>query len=75
LHNYCWLEICKGLHAPVIHVPAFIGTDGMPIGISLVAARGLDQRLLQVSKRLSAALMAEGGWQIIGPSDDAVGIS
>jgi len=40
-----------------------MGENGMPIGVSLVAARNHDQRLLKLSKVLSDPLMAEGGWQ------------
>jgi Asp-tRNA(Asn)/Glu-tRNA(Gln) amidotransferase A subunit family amidase len=42
---------------PVIHVPAFAGPNGMPVGLSLVARRYCDQHLLSIAKVLSQALM------------------
>jgi len=47
---------------PVINIPAFVGSNGMPIGISLVGHRSRDQQLLRTSRILSEILMAEGGW-------------
>ncbi|KAF1825217.1 uncharacterized protein K489DRAFT_314669, partial [Dissoconium aciculare CBS 342.82] len=58
-----------GLHTPVIRVPAFAGTNGMSVGLSIVAAKGLDQRLLQVAKRIGGALMIEGSWRMIEGSE------
>ncbi|KAK3998076.1 amidase [Cladorrhinum sp. PSN332] len=52
-----------GFHMPVINVPAFLGANGMPIGISLVAGRFQDQHLLGIGKLLSGPLLGEGGWQ------------
>lgn len=49
---------------PVVNIPAFIGANGMPVGISLVAPRFSDQHLLRVSKILGDALIAEGGWKV-----------
>ncbi|KAL3473889.1 amidase signature domain-containing protein [Aspergillus californicus] len=51
-----------GFHMPVIHIPAFIGVHGMPVGVSLVASRFRDQHLLRISKVLGEPLIAEGGW-------------
>ena len=48
---------------PVIHVPAFAGHNGMPVGMSLIAGRYCDQYLLSIAKILSGPLMSEGGWQ------------
>lgn len=53
---------------PVVNIPAFVGSHGMPIGISVVAGRSLDQDLLWMSKALSKPLMAEGGWNQEGHS-------
>ncbi|MCJ1271071.1 hypothetical protein MMC22_010970 [Lobaria immixta] len=58
--NFLW----TGLHTPAIHVPAFTGAHGMPVGLSVVAGRYLDQHLLKICKVLSEPLMAEGGWRI-----------
>lgn len=52
----------RGLHAPTIHIPAFEGEQGLPVGLSVVAGRFRDQQLLQVSALLSKPLMAEGDW-------------
>jgi Asp-tRNA(Asn)/Glu-tRNA(Gln) amidotransferase A subunit family amidase len=44
---------------PVINIPAFSGSHGMPIGLSLVGSRYRDQQLLQTAAILSQALMAK----------------
>lgn len=49
---------------PVVHIPAFAGDHGMPVGISVVAGRFCDQHLLMISKVLGEPLMAEGGWNL-----------
>ncbi|KAK0709242.1 amidase signature domain-containing protein [Lasiosphaeria miniovina] len=36
-------SVWKAAHMPVIHVPAFVGPNGMPVGLSLVARRYDDQ--------------------------------
>ncbi|EUC29717.1 hypothetical protein COCCADRAFT_39964 [Bipolaris zeicola 26-R-13] len=55
--------IWTALHTPVVNVPGFKGQNGMPIGISLVAPRYHDRRLLAVSKEVGKIFEAEGGWQ------------
>jgi Asp-tRNA(Asn)/Glu-tRNA(Gln) amidotransferase A subunit family amidase len=45
---------------PVVNLPAFVGANGMPIGVSLVAPRFRDQHLLYMSKIVGDILMAEG---------------
>ncbi|KAH6995279.1 amidase signature domain-containing protein [Ilyonectria destructans] len=52
-----------GFHMPVVNVPAFVGANGMPVGISLVASRFRDQQLLRTTKVLGEKLMAQGGWK------------
>lgn len=49
---------------PVIHIPAFVGENGMPVGVSIVAGRSRDHQLLRVSQVLSDVLMSEGGWTL-----------
>ncbi len=61
-------SVFKGLHMPVINVPAFVGANEMPIGVSLVAGRFRDQHLLRIGRLLSVPLMAKGG----GRSAEAV---
>ncbi|KAJ3578887.1 hypothetical protein NPX13_g1675 [Xylaria arbuscula] len=51
------------LHTPVVNIPGFEGANGMPIGISLVAPRYHDRRLLVVAKAVGAIFEAEGGWE------------
>lgn len=55
-----FLPLKQGLHTPVIHVPAFVGESGMPVGLSVVAGRFLDRYLLDITTKLSKVLMAEG---------------
>ncbi|KAG9186876.1 hypothetical protein G6011_09984 [Alternaria panax] len=55
--------IWTALHTPVVNVPGFKGENGMPIGISLVAPRYHDRRLLAVSKKVGEIFEAEGGWK------------
>jgi Asp-tRNA(Asn)/Glu-tRNA(Gln) amidotransferase A subunit family amidase len=47
----------------VLNVPGFKGENGMPIGVSLVAPRYHDMRLLAVGKKVGAIFEAEGGWK------------
>lgn len=56
------LDLMQRMHVPVINIPAFTGAHGMPSGISVVAGRHIDQRLLKIREILSGLLMAEGGW-------------
>lgn len=53
----------QALHNPVINIPGFQGGHGLPIGISLVAPRYHDRRLLVVSKRVGEIFEREGGWK------------
>ncbi|OWY49004.1 stomatin family protein [Alternaria alternata] len=48
--------IWTALHTPVVNVPGFKGENGMPIGISLVAPRYHDRRLLAVSKKVASSV-------------------
>ncbi|EEU42436.1 uncharacterized protein NECHADRAFT_40299 [Fusarium vanettenii 77-13-4] len=52
-----------GLHMPVINIPAFVGANDMPVGISLVSPRFRDQQLLKTAKVLGEALLSHGGWK------------
>lgn len=47
---------------PVVNIPGFSGETGMPIGVSLVAARLRDRHLLKVSEAVGRIFEAEGGW-------------
>ncbi len=47
---------------PVIHVPAFAGPNGMPVGLSLISRTYCDKYLLSIAEILSEPLMSEGGW-------------
>ncbi|KAG5657760.1 hypothetical protein KAF25_007793 [Fusarium avenaceum] len=50
------------LHVPVVNIPGFGGETGMPIGVSLVAARLRDRHLLKVSEAVGRIFEADGGW-------------
>ncbi|KAJ7281943.1 amidase [Mycena rebaudengoi] len=50
------------LHVPVVNIPGFVGDNGMPIGLSLVAPRYHDRRLLKVSAAV-ASVFEGGGWK------------
>ncbi|KFA50073.1 hypothetical protein S40293_08597 [Stachybotrys chartarum IBT 40293] len=52
--------IWTALHTPVVNIPGFIGENGMPIGLSLVAPRYHDRHLLAVSQAVGAIFEAEG---------------
>ncbi|KAI5865707.1 amidase [Durotheca rogersii] len=54
--------IWTALHTPVINIPGFKGENGMPIGLSLVAPRYHDRRLLTVAKAVGEVFESEGGW-------------
>ncbi|KAJ6591836.1 glutamyl-tRNA amidotransferase subunit A [Mycena vulgaris] len=49
------------LHTPVVNIPGFAGENGMPIGLSLVAGRYHDRRLLTVCAAV-APVFEGGGW-------------
>lgn len=57
------LVTTQALHTPVINIPGFKGVDGLPIGLSVVAARYRDQHLLQVARELGPFFAARGDWQ------------
>ncbi|KAK0468370.1 glutamyl-tRNA amidotransferase subunit A [Desarmillaria tabescens] len=48
------------LHVPVVNIPGFAGSHGMPIGVSLVAPRYRDRHLLNVSQVVGKAFAADG---------------
>ncbi|SPJ71719.1 related to glu/asp-tRNA amidotransferase subunit A [Fusarium torulosum] len=51
------------LHVPVVNVPGFAGENGMPIGLSLVAPRYHDRKLLAVSEAVGELFEKSGGWK------------
>lgn len=53
-----------GFHMPVINIPAFVGANGMSVGISLVGPRFRDQQLSRTGKVLGEALLCHGGWKV-----------
>ncbi|GAW11583.1 hypothetical protein ANO14919_009300 [Xylariales sp. No.14919] len=57
--NVMW----TALHTPVVNIPGFRGVNDMPIGLSLIAPRYQDRRLLMVSKAVGAIFEHEGGWE------------
>jgi Asp-tRNA(Asn)/Glu-tRNA(Gln) amidotransferase A subunit family amidase len=57
------LIVCQVLHQPVVNIPGFQGENGLPIGLSLVAPRFHDRRLLAVSTEVGAIFESDGGWK------------
>ncbi|KAH7171329.1 amidase signature domain-containing protein [Dactylonectria macrodidyma] len=60
-HVFC--SMWTALHNPVLNIPGFQGSNGMPIGVSLVAPRYRDRHLLKVGKAVGEIFEAEGGWK------------
>ncbi|ATY66797.1 glutamyl-tRNA(Gln) amidotransferase subunit A [Cordyceps militaris] len=60
--SYLFCKIWSALHVPVLNMPGFQGAHGMPIGLSLLAPRYKDARLLAVAAPVGAVFEAEGGW-------------
>ncbi|KAM0243990.1 hypothetical protein ACHAP5_006654 [Fusarium lateritium] len=56
-------KIWTALHVPVINVPGFAGENGMPIGLSLVAPRYHDRKLLVVGEAVGELFERSGGWK------------
>ncbi|KAG8165670.1 hypothetical protein KVR01_004222 [Diaporthe batatas] len=55
--------IWTALHVPIINLPGFQGENGMPVGISVVAPRYRDRKLLAASRSIGKILAEEGGWK------------
>ena len=51
------------LHTPVVNVPGFVGSNGMPIGLSMVGPRYHEQALLRAAKEV-AKVFEQGGWAL-----------
>lgn len=49
------------LHVPVINVPGFVGSAGMPIGLSLVAPRFHEQDLVRTAQQVGKIFSKGGG--------------
>ncbi|RGP69096.1 amidase [Fusarium longipes] len=56
-------QIWTVLHTPVINIPGFVGENGMPIGLSLVAPRYHDRKLLAVSEAVGRLFESSGGFK------------
>ncbi|EJT72113.1 glutamyl-tRNA(Gln) amidotransferase subunit A [Gaeumannomyces tritici R3-111a-1] len=54
--------IWTAMHTPVVNIPGFCGENGMPIGVSLVAPRYQDRKLLYVCEEVGKIFESEGGW-------------
>lgn len=66
LENTGDMSFCStwtALHCPALNIPGFVGEHGRPIGLTAVAPRCEDRRLLHVSKALGVVFEGEGGWQ------------
>lgn len=53
----------QALHVPVVNVPGFGGENGMPVGVSFVAPRYEDRKLLAVCRTVGKIFEEEGGWK------------
>ena len=51
------------MHVPALNIPGFAGENGLPIGLTALAPRFRDRRLLHVSKTLGQVFEQEGGWK------------
>lgn len=59
--NPAFCGMWTALHVPVVNIPGFSGSHGMPIGVSLIAPRYRDRHLLNVSQVVGKAFEAGGG--------------
>ncbi|KAJ4423216.1 hypothetical protein N0V82_002077 [Gnomoniopsis sp. IMI 355080] len=57
--NLMW----TALHVPVVNIPGFGGENGLPVGVSFVAPRYEDRKLLAVCKTVGEIFEEEGGWK------------
>ncbi|KXH38957.1 amidase [Colletotrichum simmondsii] len=62
-----------GFHMPVINIPAFVGANYMPMGVSLVGPRFRDQQLLKTSLVLAELFRARAPRQLPDPNSIQVG--
>lgn len=51
------------LHLPVLNVPGFVGSSGLPIGLSLITPRYTEESLLYTAQAVSS-VFAQGGWKL-----------
>ena len=58
-----WTNEVQVLHVPVLNIPGFVGFNGMPIGLSLVAPRYHDRKLLSVGREVGRLFEESGGWR------------
>ncbi|BGP12770.1 hypothetical protein JCM10213_007285 [Rhodosporidiobolus nylandii] len=59
-------EFCcnwTALHVPCLNVPGFKGPGGCPLGLTLVAPRYHDQKLLHVGEAVGKVWGERGGWK------------
>lgn len=61
--SYLFCKLWSALHVPVLNVPGFAGENGMPIGLSMVAPRFRDARLVGVARAVGGLFESEGGWR------------
>ena len=54
-HHFC--SMWTALHVPTINVPGFAGSKGLPIGLTLVAPRYQDEKLLHVAKLVAGVFV------------------
>jgi Asp-tRNA(Asn)/Glu-tRNA(Gln) amidotransferase A subunit family amidase len=54
--------VWTALHVPVVNVPGFVGENEMPVGVSLVAGRYRDRKLLRVGGEVGK-VFEKGAWR------------
>ena len=55
--NSAFNRIWTLMYAPCVSIPAYIGPNGMPVGIQIVGPQGSDTRTVALSKTIAKALM------------------
>ncbi|KAK7728744.1 hypothetical protein SLS53_009372 [Cytospora paraplurivora] len=56
-------SLLQALHVPIVNLPGFAGENGLPVGISIVAPRYHDRRLLAICREVGRIFEEEGGWR------------
>ena len=51
------------MHVPVVNIPGFAGSNGLPLGLSLIGSRYTDRKTLHAAEAIGKIFEAEGGWK------------
>ncbi|ROW15077.1 hypothetical protein VPNG_03472 [Cytospora leucostoma] len=55
--------IWTALHVPIMNLPGFAGENGLPVGVSVLAPRYHDRRLLAICGEVGRIFEEQGGWR------------